>query len=136
DPVPPLAGRCGLAALLCLPAGGAAGPAQALAAPQASLQIAARPDRLGARTALTVALEVFGEGAQDGVPPPLRTLTIHLPSGLGVSLAGVATCRPSALRRRGIAACPATARVGAGDATLEVHAGSQTIPEDSRLTAF
>jgi len=111
-------------------------PAAAPASPQASLHVALRPDRLGARSALTVAFQLSDPDGEAGVPPPLRAIAIRLPAGLGVDLEGVATCRAAALRHRGAAGCTASARVGAGHATVEVHAGSQTIPEAVRLTAF
>jgi hypothetical protein len=111
-------------------------PAAAHASPHASLSVALHPDRLGARGALTVSFGLSDPDGEAGVPPPLRALTIRLPAGLGVDLRGVATCRAAALRRRGAAGCASGARVGAGHATVEVHAGSQTIREAVRLTAF
>lgn len=111
-------------------------PAAAPASPRASLRVALRPDRPGAQGSLTVAFGLGDPEQEGGVPPPLRTVTIHLPAGLGIRLDGAVTCRAAALRRRGAGGCPAAARVGAGHATVEVHAGSQTIQEATRLTAF
>jgi hypothetical protein len=114
----------GSLALALTPAAGAS------ASPSAALHASLRAG------ALTVALRVTDPDAEGAVPPPLRRLVVRLPAGLGVRLDGVATCAPVALRRHGARGCPPAARVGAGHATVEVHAGSQTIPEAVRLSAF
>jgi hypothetical protein len=106
----------------------------ALASTQASLHASLVPDRLGADAALTIALRF--SGGSEGIPAPLHSFTVHLPAGLGISLRGRATCPRSALRRHGAAGCPAAALLGRGHARLEVHAGSQTIPEQAALWAF
>ncbi|HEY1835034.1 MAG TPA: hypothetical protein VGG08_11390 [Solirubrobacteraceae bacterium] len=99
--------------------------------PQVSLHVSLTAARLG------VSIRISDEQTADGVPPPLRTLTIELPRGAGLSLArSVSVCRPAALRAHGAAGCPASSRVGRGSATLEVHAGSQTIPEPAVLSMF
>jgi hypothetical protein len=121
-----------LLALACSP--GALRPAAALASTQASLHASFTPDRLGAGAALTIALQFTG--GSEGIPAPLRGFTVRLPAGLGVSLGDGATCTRAALRRRGAAGCPAAALLGRGRARLEVHAGSQTIPEPAALWAF
>jgi hypothetical protein len=121
---------------LLAPAGGlgAVEAQPALGSTQASLHASFTPDRLGADTALTLALRF--SGGLEGIPAPLRTFTVHLPSGLGISLHGSATCARATLRRRGATGCPAAALLGRGHARLEVHAGSQTIPEQALLWAF
>lgn len=120
----------GATAALLLGAGAAA------ADPAATMRASFAPDQLGALGAVTVALTLTDLEAQGLVPPPLRTLTVHLPPEVGLKMHGVPVCRPAALRRRGAAGCFKRSIVGGGRATLEVHAGSQTIPEASRLTAF
>lgn len=92
------------------------------------------PDRLGANAALTLALRF--SGGSEGVPAPLRTLALRLPAGLGLQLRGAGACTRARLRRSGAAGCPAKALLGRGRARLEVHAGSQTIPEQASLWAF
>jgi hypothetical protein len=125
-----------LALLLALASCGAlAQAAGAGASTGASLHASFAPDRLGASTALTLALRFSGGGAE-GVPAPLRTVSMHLPAGLGIELRGTSTCARARLRTRGAAGCPTTALLGRGHARLEVHAGSQTIPEQAELWAF
>jgi hypothetical protein len=109
-------------------------PAAALASTQASLRASLSPNRLGANAALTIAVRF--SGGSEGIPAPLRAYTLHLPAGLSVSLRGGATCSRSALRRRGASGCAAAALLGRGHARMEVHAGSQTIPEQATLWAF
>lgn len=124
------------AAVVALLVGGAAAalglaPAAEADGPQTSLHVSLSTARLG------VSISLSDEQAEDGVPPPLRTLTIELPGGTGLSLArGVSVCRAAALRAHGAAGCPTSSRVGQGSATLEVHAGSQTIPEPAALSVF
>lgn len=110
-----------------------AASAPASAATRASVRLAFAPDRLGARTALTFSARL--SGGEEGVPAPLRSLTVHLPAGLGVDLRGVASCAPARVRR-GARACPRGSSVGRGQATMVAHAGSQTIEEQASLSAF
>jgi hypothetical protein len=92
------------------------------------------PDRLGASTAFTLAFEL--SGGTEGVPAPLSKMIVQLPAGLGISLRGVGTCQPARLLAHGASGCPSSSLVGRGRATLDVHAGSQTIPENATLWAF
>jgi hypothetical protein len=108
--------------------------APARASTQAVLHASFAPDRLGASTALTLALSFSGGGG--GVPAPLRTLALRLPAGLGIELRGSSVCPPARLRSRGAAGCPPAALLGRGHARMEVHAGSQTIPESAVLWVF
>jgi hypothetical protein len=99
----------------------------------ASIHASLAPDRLGASTAFTFAFSV--SGGLESVPPPLRTLVVHLPAGLRIDLRGVPACTRARLRARGASGCPKGSQVGRGRAVLEVHAGSQTIPENASLWA-
>ncbi|MCW3067487.1 MAG: hypothetical protein JWL67_112 [Solirubrobacterales bacterium] len=92
------------------------------------------PDALGARTAFTFAFRL--QVAEEGVPPPLRRMVVHLPAGLGVNLDGVPACGVGRLRRSGPRGCPPRSLIGRGHATLEVHAGSQAIPEQALAWAL
>jgi hypothetical protein len=128
-----------LAELACLPLALAACCA---AAPRAVAQPASAvirpsfsPDALGARTSAAFAFTIRDPEGEGEVPPPLRSMVLHLPAGLGIDLRGVATCAPQRLRSRGPAACPPRSLLGRGHARLEVHAGSQAIPEDAAITA-
>jgi hypothetical protein len=124
-----------IAALLALASCGCVlQAAPASASTQAGLHASFAPDRLGASTALTLALRFSGDA--EGVPAPLRTVGLHLPAGMGIELRGTSTCARARLRSRGATGCPATALLGRGRARLEVHAGSQTIPEQAALWAF
>lgn len=109
-------------------------PAASAAEAEASIHPSFAPDRPGAGTALTIAVRF--SGGEEGVAPPLRQAVMHLPAGLGVAVGGVQTCAKSRLQSRGVAGCPSAALVGRGHAVLEVHAGSQTIPEESTMWAF
>jgi hypothetical protein len=83
---------------------------------------------------MTLALDFAG--GSEGVPEPLRTITLRLPAGLHIELRGTSTCAPARLRRSGAAGCPPSALLGRGHARLQVHAGSQTIPEQAQLWAY
>jgi hypothetical protein len=108
-----------------------AGAGTATAATMATIHGSFLPDRLGARTALTVAMRF--SGGEEGIPSPLRGMVLRLPAGLVLDLRGVTRCAPARLRR-GVRGCPRSALVGRGRAVLEVKAGSQTIPEESVIS--
>lgn len=63
-------------------------------------------------------------------------MTVRLPAGLNIDLRGVGVCQASRLRSRGGAGCVSGSRIGRGQALLEVHAGSQTLPEDAAVSVF
>lgn len=117
----------GLACVACLAWPAASAGAEA----QAELQARFSPSTPGAHSALTVALEL--SGGPLGIPPPLAQLTLRLPPGLGLGLGSVPTCPPTRLLRKGAAGCPPRALIGRGRGTIEVHAGSQTIPEQTTV---
>jgi hypothetical protein len=106
----------------------------ALAATSTSTSASFAPYRLGARTAATVSLRF--SGAAGAVPAPLRGAVLRLPEGLRVQLSGVGVCQAASLRKRGAAGCPAAALLGRGHAQLQVHAGSQTVPENASVWVF
>jgi hypothetical protein len=93
-----------------------------------------QPYSLGAHSKATISLRFFG--GTNGVPAPLRGIVLQLPTGLGVDLAGVATCSTASLRAHGAAGCPSGSLIGRGRAMLEVHAGSQTLPERATISVF
>lgn len=100
----------------------------------ASLRPSLLPDRLGASTALTLAFRFSGGTA--GVPAPLRGMVVHLPAGLTVNLRSAAICPPSRLRSRGASGCKAKSLVGRGHALMQVHAGSQAVPEEATVSIY
>jgi hypothetical protein len=113
---------------------GCAMPAAAQAATESSIRPSLLPDRLGASAALTLALRY--SGGEEGVPAPVRTVVVQLPAGLGIDLRGVRSCAAARLRRQGAAGCGSGSLLGRGHATLEVHAGSQTLPEQAAVWVF
>ncbi len=100
----------------------------------ASIHPSFSPDRLGAGTALTLAFVFFG--GEEGVPPPLSEMVVHLPAGLTIDLRGAGICAKSRLRSKGPLGCPSTSLVGHGHALMSVHAGSLAVPEEATITAF
>lgn len=118
----------GLAILAC------AASAAAQAATESSIRPSLRPNRLRASAALTLALRY--SGGEEGVPAPVRTIVVQMPAGLGIDLRGVRDCPAASLRRQGAAGCGSGSLLGRGDAALEVHAGSQTLPEQAAVWVF
>jgi hypothetical protein len=120
----------GLAAAFC-----AAAPISAPAASTSGLiHVSFAPYRLGAKATAAISLG-FADGP-GGVPAPLSGAVLRLPAGLRVDLSGIAVCRPSHLRSRGASGCMETSLLGRGHALLEVHAGSQTLPENATISVF
>lgn len=104
------------------------------AATGGSIQPSLLPNRLGASTALTLALRF--SGGEASVPAPLSRMVVHLPAGLTVNLRGVRICAKSHLQRRGATGCPSKSLVGRGHALMSVHAGSLAVPEESTISVF
>lgn len=121
-------------ALLALAAPSALAGSGAGGATEASLRPSLLPDRLGARTVLTLSFR-FSGGA-GGVPAPLRGMAVRLPAGLRVDLGGAAICPRARLQRRGPGGCPTRSLVGRGHATMRVHAGSQLLSEEVAVTVL
>jgi hypothetical protein len=105
-------------------------PAHAL---QAEIHPAFSPERLGMGTSFTFAFTL--QGAEAAPPPPLSGMVVHLPAGVGLDVRGLARCPLSRLRSSGPAGCPRGSLIGRGQSVLEVHAGSQTIPEEAVVQA-
>jgi hypothetical protein len=132
---PRVARRLAAALVACLVAGLPAGAPGAFAeAAAVSIQPSLLPDRLGASTAFTLSFRFTG--GEEGIPPPLRQVTVRLPAGLRIVVTGAKVCQPARLKRKGPAGCPAKSQVGSGHARLEVHAGSQAVPEQATIWAF
>jgi hypothetical protein len=132
---PPASLPSALLALLALAVFCAAVPGAAAAAPSAVIRPSFAPDSPGARTSFAFAYTLRDPEGEGEVPSPLRTMQVRLPAGLGIDLRGAAGCAPARLRSGGPAACPASSLLGRGHAQLEVHAGSQSIPEDAVVSA-
>jgi hypothetical protein len=125
----------GLATLAALFAACLCSSAPALGATGASIQPSFAPYRLAARAAGTISLRFAGDGA-DHVPAPLSTMTLRLPGALSIDLTGVGVCQAARLRSGGASGCPTASLIGRGHALLEVHAGSQILPEDAAVSVF
>jgi hypothetical protein len=111
-----------------------AGSSEVEASTSATITPSLHPNRLGARSALTLTIHYTG-GAL-GVPVPVRRSILRFPAGLTLELSALHTCDPARLRTRGPSGCPAGSWLGAGHATAEVRAGSLTLTEPVTLTAF
>lgn len=129
-----------LLALLCARAlgGGTAAHAAATAGatPTAAIEASFAPDKPGGRTAATFGLHV---SAPEGVPTPLRKLTILIPGGLGGSTIEWPTtegCSRATLQRRGARGCPARSQMGAGSALIAWREGGHTVTEKAKLWEF
>jgi hypothetical protein len=112
----------------------AACPTAALADTSAAIQPSLQPNRPAAHTAFTLSLRFAG--GVERVPAPLSAMVLRLPAGLSIDLGGVGICQASRLRSRGAAGCSAASLLGRGRALLEVHAGSQTLPEEVTVAVF
>jgi hypothetical protein len=111
----------------------AATPTTGAPAPVARLHVAFEPNRPGART--TIELSLMLRGADGGPPPPLRSMSLRLPAGMGIATTtlGEANCAPDALIAGGLAGCSANAQLGFGSATAVVPVGAQRVLEHASL---
>jgi hypothetical protein len=130
----------GLAPALCLCALGVSGapaaaqmPAGPASAPRARLRVAFDPDRAGARTTIELSLQVSGAGRQP--PPPLRSLALRMPPGMGVATTtlGQDNCSPASLQAEGLAGCSPNSVLGFGSATAVVPVGAGKVLEHASL---
>jgi hypothetical protein len=123
-----------LASCACAGLPAQAPAAQAQAETSVSIHPSFLPNRLGASTAFTLSFAF--SGGDNGVPAPLSRMVVHLPAGLHINLAGVPTCAKSRLRKKGPSGCPPGSLLGRGHALMEVHAGSQTLPETGTISVL
>jgi hypothetical protein len=126
-----------LALVLTVALGGCACLAgDASAAQSVKLGVAFEPDRPGARTTIKLALRISGPGG--AVPVPVRSLDLRLPANMGIATTtlGESNCDPAALIAGGLRGCSANARIGFGDATAVVPAGSREVRERASLDAL
>ncbi len=107
-----------------------ASPSQGPATIAASFQ----PDRLGATGALTVTIDLAGGPL--GVPPPLHSSILRLPTGLGMEIPHLRSCAPERLRLLGARGCPAQSWLGVGRALVRAPLGSQQLGESISLWVF
>jgi hypothetical protein len=100
----------------------------------ATIAASFQPDRLGAAGALTVTIDIAGGDL--GVPPPLRSSILRLPTGLGIEIPHLRSCEPERLRLLGARGCPAQSRLGVGRALVRAPLGSQPLGESISLWVF
>jgi hypothetical protein len=103
---------------------------------RATLHAAFTPNRLGATTTISFGFRVAT--AQGLAPPPLTSLSLHMPAGIDYSTTtlGLAICQPAALLAKGLAGCSPNSRLGFGSAYVEVPFGvgvGHEIPEIQAL---
>jgi len=105
----------------------------AASTPGARLHAAFLPDTAGARTTIELSLRVYGERGQP--PPPLRSMALRLPAGMGIATTtlGEANCAPARLIAAGLSGCPANALLGFGAATAVVPLGARDVVEHASL---
>ncbi|HTD58036.1 MAG TPA: hypothetical protein VK672_04000 [Solirubrobacteraceae bacterium] len=120
-----------LALLVCVCAYPAA-PARAQES--ATIVPSLSPDRLSAKGALTITIDL--PDGPSGMPAPLRRSILHFPLGLGVEIPHLRSCSIARLRARGPSACSAQSLLGHGHALAEAQAGSQLITENISLWLF
>jgi hypothetical protein len=120
--------------IVALALGALALPASAPGATTASITAAFEPDGRGAPTTAHVQVS-FGE-TLGGIPSPPRLAVVKLPRGLIVKPEGILTCSKQALEANGVAGCPNTSLVGAGNAHLEAPIGGTIVQEDATVTPF
>jgi hypothetical protein len=110
-------------------------PTGAQAATTASVKASFAPEKLGAPTALTLAMVYTGP--PDNVPTPVRKVVVRLPAGLGLFPPhGAHSCPKSRLQAHGSQGCPASARIGSGSARLGAHLGTLNLNENVALSAW
>jgi len=80
------------------------------------------------------AFEISAAGG--AVPPALTGMTVQLPAGMGIDVAGVATCARAALQAHGPRGCPREAQVGGGSVLVKVPLGEAVRNERAQLAVF
>jgi hypothetical protein len=108
-------------------------PAGAQAATTATLTPSLSPDKLGATTALTLAVRY--SNTEIGLPAPVSGMVLHLPAGLEVNLGGAICTKAHVLAHNG-RKCPPSSRVGTGSALAAGRIGDKTVDESATLTAY
>ncbi len=113
-------------------------PALAAEAPTtATIEASFSPNRTGARTAATFGMHI--SGGEDGVPAPVRKLTLLIPGGLGgpsIEWPTTEGCSRAQLQRRGARGCPARSQIGSGSSVIAWREGGRTVTENARVWEF
>jgi hypothetical protein len=106
------------------------------AAQSVDLQVALRPEHLGAGTTMDFRFEIVSPPGK--VPPPLTSVEFRYPANFGLltSGLGLATCTTTTLEELGPEGCPAEAQMGFGSAVVEIPLGPEIVRETGNLTAW
>lgn len=131
-PARPLRRTLPLGLALLVGATALAGPARA--GTLASISPSLRPDRPRARAALTLTIHL--QGAEGGVPAPLRHAELHLPANVNLDIEQLRSCSATVLQADGPTACPAAAAIGGGSALVAGELDTQTVTENVSMQAF
>ncbi|HEY2216331.1 MAG TPA: hypothetical protein VGH21_02475 [Solirubrobacteraceae bacterium] len=131
-----LVGIAALAGIAAPASTTAAAPAATTAATAnvATISATLSPDRLGARSALTVSIHIAG--GEFGVPAPLQAAVVRFPAGMTLEIPKLRSCSTEQLQQFGAHNCPAQSRLGEGHALVQTRPGAETISENVTLTAF
>jgi hypothetical protein len=116
--------------------GGIAHARGAASGPTATLKASFVPKRLGSPT--TVSFAVMIDPPATSGPLPLSAVTVSYPINLGLATSGLglATCEPGRLELEGPQACPADAKMGEGQALVEVPFGPEIVRETVSLEIY
>ena len=100
----------------------------------ATLSPSLSPNRLGAKGALTLAIQY--SGGEMGVPSPLRRVAVRFPAGLHLDIPRLRACNLARLRANGASGCPKQSLIGTGHALAEVSVGVVPVTEHVSMYAF
>jgi hypothetical protein len=124
------------AAATLLACGAVPAAASAATTETAKLQASFSPNRLGASTTIGFG---FSIATSEGLaPPPLTNISLHMPAGMNYTSTtlGLAICTPATLQRVGPSGCSPNARLGYGNATVEVPFGTGAGKELPEIQAW
>jgi len=108
-------------------------PGGARAAQTTRIDAAFTPERLGARTAMSVGFEVTA--TDGGLVAPLTAMDFRYPADLGIATSGLglAACAPALIEAHGPGVCPPNSLMGFGRALVEVPIGTEVVPETAQI---
>jgi len=104
--------------------------------PPVALTASFQPDRLGAATAISFAIQI--EPPEDDAILPLSTMEVVYPANLGLATSGlgVEACDPAVLAVDGAGACPPDSKMGEGSALVDVPIGPRILHERVALGIY
>jgi hypothetical protein len=114
----------------------ACAPASGQAAQRVAFKLHFVPNRPGGST--TVVSEILVSTSTGRVPSPVTSVSVHLPSGIGLagSELGLSTCSIAMMEFAGPEHCPANSMIGQGSALSEVPFGPVIVREGASITAY